>query len=260
MRADVATLPRGDETEIGEKGITLSGGQKQRTAIARAVYADADLVAMDDPLSALDAHVAKDLFRKCVVGACREKAVLLVTHQLQFVNQADHVVVMADGAIAERGTYDELVAKEGGSFRQLMDAYHGEDEGLAEEEEDGAAPREGPEGGSVPSSAAATTAGTTPSAGGYPGGGGGGGGAHRGAHGVRRRGGGGRARGGRRGSAARGRARSLTVRGAPPTSPRKTRRSAPGRRGRKTVRAPPNPRARSRRRPGAREPSPRRRT
>ena len=173
MRADVATLPRGDETEIGEKGITLSGGQKQRTAIARAVYADADLVVMDDPLSALDAHVAKDLFRKCVVGACREKAVLLVTHQLQFVNQADHVVVMADGAIAERGTYDELVAKEGGSFRQLMDAYHGEDEGLAEEEDDVAAPGEGPEGGSrspAGGDAAVTTAGTTPSAGGYPGG------------------------------------------------------------------------------------------
>ena len=58
---------------------------------------------MDDPLSALDAHVGKDLFRKCIRGALREKAVLLVTHQLQFVNQADHVIVMSQGKIAERG-------------------------------------------------------------------------------------------------------------------------------------------------------------
>ena len=131
LGSDVAQLPLGDLTEIGEKGITLSGGQKQRTAIARAVYADADLVVMDDPLSALDAHVAKDLFRKCLSkseGAFKDKAVLLVTHQLQFVHQADHVVVMADGAIVERGAYDELVQREGGAFKQLMDSYHGEDE------------------------------------------------------------------------------------------------------------------------------------
>ena len=127
----MALLPLGDLTEIGEKGITLSGGQKQRTAIARAVYADADLVVMDDPLSALDAHVAKDLFRKCLSkseGAFKDKAVLLVTHQLQFVHQADHVVVMADGAIVERGAYDELVRREGGAFKQLMESCHGEDE------------------------------------------------------------------------------------------------------------------------------------
>jgi ABC-type multidrug transport system fused ATPase/permease subunit len=131
LGSDVALLPLGDLTEIGEKGITLSGGQKQRTAIARAVYADADLVVMDDPLSALDAHVAKDLFRKCLSkseGAFKDKAVLLVTHQLQFVHQADHVVVMADGAIVERGAYDELVQREGGAFKQLMESYHGEDE------------------------------------------------------------------------------------------------------------------------------------
>ena len=131
LGSDVALLPLGDLTEIGEKGITLSGGQKQRTAIARAVYADADLVVMDDPLSALDAHVAKDLFRKCLSkseGAFKDKAVLLVTHQLQFVHQADHVVVMADGAIVERGAYDELVRREGGAFKQLMESYHGEDE------------------------------------------------------------------------------------------------------------------------------------
>jgi ABC-type multidrug transport system fused ATPase/permease subunit len=131
MGSDVALLPLGDLTEIGEKGITLSGGQKQRTAIARAVYADADLVVMDDPLSALDAHVAKDLFRKCLSkdqGVFKDKAVLLVTHQLQFVHQADHILVMSDGAIVERGAYDELTSRKGGAFRQLMESYHGEDD------------------------------------------------------------------------------------------------------------------------------------
>ena len=152
----MAQLPLGDLTEIGEKGITLSGGQKQRTAIARAVYADADLVVMDDPLSALDAHVAKDLFRKClqVEGAFKDKAVLLVTHQLQFVHQADHVVVMADGAIVERGAYDELVRREGGAFKQLMESYHGEDEGTRRASERlRNAPREGGRPTPVPAAA-----------------------------------------------------------------------------------------------------------
>ena len=118
MGADVELLPHGDETEIGEKGITLSGGQKQRTAIARAIYADADLVVMDDPLSALDAHVAKDVFRKCVTEEFADKAVLLVTHQLQFVNQADHIIVMSEGRMVEEGTYDDLVSRQGGTSRR----------------------------------------------------------------------------------------------------------------------------------------------
>ena len=128
MGADVELLPHGDETEIGEKGITLSGGQKQRTAIARAIYADADLVVMDDPLSALDAHVAKDVFRKCVTEEFADKAVLLVTHQLQFVNQADHIIVMSEGRMVEEGTYDDLVSRQGGNFKALMESYHGEDD------------------------------------------------------------------------------------------------------------------------------------
>ena len=132
LDADVRQLPHGDETEIGEKGITLSGGQKQRTAIARAAYADADLIVMDDPLSALDAHVAKDVFQKCIVGAFKDKAVLLVTHSLGFVSQADHVICMSNGKIAEEGTYDELVSKEKGAFKALMESFHGE-----EEEEEG---------------------------------------------------------------------------------------------------------------------------
>lgn len=63
---DLELLPNGDLTEIGDRGITLSGGQKQRVSIARAVYADADVVLMDDPLSAVDSHVGRALFEKCI--------------------------------------------------------------------------------------------------------------------------------------------------------------------------------------------------
>jgi ATP-binding cassette, subfamily C (CFTR/MRP), member 1 len=78
-------------TEIGERGVTLSGGQKQRVSIARAVYADADVVIMDDPLSAVDAHVGKALFEDCIVEALAEKTVILVTNALNFLHVADQV-------------------------------------------------------------------------------------------------------------------------------------------------------------------------
>lgn len=75
---DMKLLPHGDQTEIGEKGITLSGGQKARVALARAVYHDADLYLLDDPLAAVDAHVGKELFNNCIVdelllGKSKEK-------------------------------------------------------------------------------------------------------------------------------------------------------------------------------------------
>lgn len=76
-------LPAGDASEIGEKGINLSGGQKHRVALARAVYASADVLLMDDPLSAVDAHVGRALFDGCICGTLRRKTRLLVTHQLQ---------------------------------------------------------------------------------------------------------------------------------------------------------------------------------
>ena len=127
MGTDLELLPDADQTQIGEKGITLSGGQKQRCAIARAVYADADFVIMDDPLSALDAHVAKDVFNKCVRGVFREKAVLLVTHQLHFVERADKILVMKDGEVVERGTYKHLIDN-GEYFKQMMHSYRGTQE------------------------------------------------------------------------------------------------------------------------------------
>ena len=91
LAADLEQLPDGDLTEIGERGVTLSGGQKQRVSIARAVYADADVIILDDPLSAVDSHVGRALFQDCICGALRGKTVLLVTNALHFLHAADQV-------------------------------------------------------------------------------------------------------------------------------------------------------------------------
>ena len=105
LQQDLAVLPDGDLTEIGERGINLSGGQKQRVSLARAVYFDADTYILDDPLSAVDAHVGAHLFDRCINGMLKGKTRVLVTNQLQYVPSADLVVVLKEGRIVERGAY-----------------------------------------------------------------------------------------------------------------------------------------------------------
>ncbi|KAL5526288.1 hypothetical protein ACEPAF_8011 [Sanghuangporus sanghuang] len=124
---DLAILPDGDLTEIGEKGINLSGGQKQRINIARALYYDADIVILDDPLSAVDAHVGKALFQDAILGALRSrgKTIILVTHALHFLSHCDYIYAMAPGNIGEHGTYEELMEK-GGEFSRLAREFGGE--------------------------------------------------------------------------------------------------------------------------------------
>ncbi|GIL72743.1 hypothetical protein Vretimale_4441 [Volvox reticuliferus] len=117
--ADLELLPAGDASEIGEKGINLSGGQKHRVALARATYTAADIYLLDDPLSAVDAHVGRHLFDECICGLLEDKTRLLVTHQLQYLPSADLVVVMAGGAVQHVGTYDELVSR-GVDFHQFV--------------------------------------------------------------------------------------------------------------------------------------------
>eukprot|EP00270_Netrium_digitus_P011883 TRINITY_DN3802_c0_g3_i1.p1 TRINITY_DN3802_c0_g3~~TRINITY_DN3802_c0_g3_i1.p1 ORF type:complete len:1021 (-),score=283.23 TRINITY_DN3802_c0_g3_i1:236-2935(-) len=119
-------------TEIGERGVNVSGGQKQRISIARAVYADADVVILDDPLSALDAHVAKQVFENCVCGSLSAKTRIMVTNQLHFLPAVDWVVLMKGGKIVEQGTFDELLAK-GKQFAELMESS-GSVEEVAEDE------------------------------------------------------------------------------------------------------------------------------
>ncbi|KAJ3416990.1 Multidrug resistance-associated protein 1 [Chytridiales sp. JEL 0842] len=109
---DLEMLPLGSKTQIGEKGINISGGQRQRVQIARAVYEDADIYLFDDPLSALDAHVGKQVFHDCMREALAGKTRVLVTHQLHFLPFADHVVVMQGGRVVEQGGFEELMGKE----------------------------------------------------------------------------------------------------------------------------------------------------
>ena len=85
LNEDLATFPRGDQTEIGSKGINLSGGQKQRISIARALYSDADLYVIDDCLSALDPAVGKLIFTNVIVGSLSHKTRVFVTHGMNFL-------------------------------------------------------------------------------------------------------------------------------------------------------------------------------
>ena len=98
LDADLGTLPAGDMTEIGERGVNLSGGQKARVALARACYARANVVLLDDVLSAVDAEVGAHLMSKCVNGLLREggATVVLVTHHTQFLTEADHVLQLTE--------------------------------------------------------------------------------------------------------------------------------------------------------------------
>jgi ABC-type multidrug transport system fused ATPase/permease subunit len=124
---DLAGLPHGDHTLIGDKGINLSGGQKARINLARAVYGQPQVALLDDPLSAVDAKVANVMFYKCICeGLLRGTTRLLVTHQLAIVPNADYVVVMRNGRIDEQGTYEELMAH-GTSFAAMMTKFIGED-------------------------------------------------------------------------------------------------------------------------------------
>lgn len=107
LSQDLAMLPGGDLTEIGEKGINLSGGQKQRVALARAVYSGAEIYLFDDPLSAVDSHVGKHIFDNVFGenGLLKEKTRLLVTHAVVYLPKVDEIYVMVNGEITESGSY-----------------------------------------------------------------------------------------------------------------------------------------------------------
>ncbi|KAJ3317919.1 hypothetical protein HDU76_001008, partial [Blyttiomyces sp. JEL0837] len=130
LSRDLALLPDGDMSEIGEKGVNLSGGQSARVNLARTIYSDPDLILLDDPLAAVDSHVGRSILENCILGLCKNKTVVLVTHQLHIASHADHVVLMEDGMIVEQGSFDMLM-KNGKAFAAMMAEHggeHGEDE------------------------------------------------------------------------------------------------------------------------------------
>ncbi|KAF9484351.1 ABC transporter [Pholiota conissans] len=135
LEPDLEMLPHADLTEVGEKGISLSGGQKQRLNICRAIYCDTDIQIFDDPLSALDAHVGKAVFQNVLQDSLSGKTRILVTHALHFLPQVDYIYVIANGSIAEQGTYHELMSR-GGEFSAFITEFGSKEAEKKEENEE----------------------------------------------------------------------------------------------------------------------------
>jgi ATP-binding cassette subfamily C (CFTR/MRP) protein 1 len=112
---DFATLPDGDQTEVGERGISLSGGQKARLTLARAVYARADVYLLDDCLSAVDQHVGRHLIDNVLgpKGLLAGKTRVLATNSIPVLMESDFIVLLREGKVLEKGTYDQLIAMKG---------------------------------------------------------------------------------------------------------------------------------------------------
>ncbi|CAH2223667.1 multidrug resistance-associated 4 [Pelobates cultripes] len=125
LKKDMLQLDDGDLTVIGDRGVTLSGGQKARVNLARAVYQDADIYLLDDPLSAVDAEVGRHLFEKCICQALRKKLCILVTHQLQYLSAAKQILILKEGQMVGKGTFTELLHS-GVDFASLLKS--GDDE------------------------------------------------------------------------------------------------------------------------------------
>ncbi|CAB1348462.1 unnamed protein product [Coregonus sp. 'balchen'] len=113
LRPDLAILPNADLTEIGERGANLSGGQRQRISLARALYSDRAIYILDDPLSALDAHVGNHIFNNAIKKQLRHKTIIFVTHQLQYLVDCDDVIFMREGSITEQGSHEGLMRLNG---------------------------------------------------------------------------------------------------------------------------------------------------
>ncbi|KAL7746057.1 hypothetical protein RI367_008638 [Sorochytrium milnesiophthora] len=132
---DLRILEHGDMTLIGDKGVNLSGGQKARVSLARAVYSQADILLLDDCLSAVDAHVDKHIFTHVIgkSGVLADKTVILVTHGVHHLPQCDRVVLMRNGTVAEQGTFDELMAQQG-DVHALVTEYSLQEEDVADQD------------------------------------------------------------------------------------------------------------------------------
>ncbi|KAG0288899.1 hypothetical protein BGZ98_004071, partial [Dissophora globulifera] len=112
LTRDLSLFPEADDTIIGEKGVTLSGGQRARVSLARAAYRDSDVYILDDPLSAVDPKVGRALFDNCIKGLLKDKARVLVTHQLQYIKDCENVIVLEQGQATHSGRVDVVMQQE----------------------------------------------------------------------------------------------------------------------------------------------------
>lgn len=131
---DFRSLPDGDQTEVGERGISLSGGQKARLTLARAVYARADIYLLDDVLSAVDQHVGRHIINNVLgpKGLLSGKARILATNAIPVLKEADYIYLLRDRTIMEKGTYQQLMAMRGEVSNIIKSASQEEEESTSE--------------------------------------------------------------------------------------------------------------------------------
>ncbi|XP_030755032.1 probable multidrug resistance-associated protein lethal(2)03659 [Sitophilus oryzae] len=127
LERDFHLLPYGDKTIVGDRGVSLSGGQRARINLARAVYKQADIYLLDDPLSAVDTHVGKELFKQCITGFLKDKIVILITHQLQYLKSVNHIIFLDNGEIKVEGSYKDL-QNSGFDFTKLLSDQNPEED------------------------------------------------------------------------------------------------------------------------------------
>ncbi|XP_045510491.1 probable multidrug resistance-associated protein lethal(2)03659 isoform X2 [Colias croceus] len=121
LERDISLFPHGDKTIVGERGVSLSGGQRARINLARAIYKEADIYLLDDPLSAVDTQVARHIFENCIKRYLERKTVVLVTHQLQFIKHADRIVIMDNGGVLAEGEFNDLNDQELEIIQMMQD-------------------------------------------------------------------------------------------------------------------------------------------
>ncbi|KAA0160384.1 hypothetical protein FNF28_05463 [Cafeteria roenbergensis] len=171
LEQDLKELPGGDQCEIGERGINLSGGTRARVSLARGVYADCDTYLLDDPLSAVDAHVGNRIFTDCICGTLSGRTRVLVTHGVPYMRRSDRVAVISAGRLVQLDTYRALAHGEsagGEGLAAILASYADEEARMAAATADdggataaGAGSASGSEAGSSDSGAAAAAGGAT---------------------------------------------------------------------------------------------------
>jgi len=118
LRRDLADMPAGLDTIVGERGVTLSGGQKQRATLARVLAAAPRVLILDDALSSVDAATEREILDQ-LRGFFRERTTILVAHRITTVKEADMIVVLDEGRVVEVGAHDQLLAR-GGVYADLF--------------------------------------------------------------------------------------------------------------------------------------------